>query len=89
MLRTDLETYIYRKPSVSEIYVICAPISEFDKATKAIGSLDSNGVSLSIFYTYFKSILTEKISATLQLWSFIILDKQVAGPSKDSRVSTV
>ncbi|NKB33864.1 MAG: DNA/RNA endonuclease G [Pseudomonadales bacterium] len=64
-----------RKPSISETYVICGPIFDFDKATTAIGAEDNNGVSLPIPHAYFKSILTENTRGTLHMWSFILPNK--------------
>ena len=64
------------KKNILETYVICGPLFYFDKATELIGSEDDNGVSLPIPHAYFKSILTENNRGTLDLWSFILPNKE-------------
>lgn len=87
----DLEGAVRRldsKPSISETYVICGPIFDFDRATRAIGSEDGNGVTLPIPHEYFKSILTENTRGTLHMWSFIIPNKTTSEPLDSFLVPT-
>ena len=76
------------KPSISETYVICGPIFDFDKATRAIGSEDDNGVSLPIPHAYFKSVLTENTRGALHMWSFILPNKGTSSELEEFRVPT-
>ena len=64
------------KKNILETYVICGPLFYFDKATDLIGSEDDYGVSLPIPHAYFKSILTENNRGTLDLWTFILPNKE-------------
>ena len=76
-----LETQIRKldeKKDILETYVISGPIFDFEKATRFIGENDSNGVSLPIPTHYFKSILTENNKGKLDMWSFILANKDWA-----------
>jgi len=61
---------------IYETYVISGPIFDFNAQVKTIGSLDDNGVTLPVPHSYFKSILTENKRGKLEMWSFIIPNKE-------------
>jgi len=87
----DLEAEIRRldaKKTIFETYVICGPIFDFDKAVNSIGTQDSNGVSLPIPHSYFKSVLTENNRGSLNMWSFVIPNKGTNKPLSSFQVST-
>jgi len=71
----ELETKVRelnKKKSIFETYVISGPIFFFDKNIVCIGSEDTNGVSLPVPHSYFKSVLTENSRGNLHMWSFIL-----------------
>ena len=65
------------KTNVFETYVISGPIFYFDEEVKMMGD-DVKGidVSLPIPHAFFKSILVEKNTGTINMWSFIIPNKK-------------
>jgi len=66
-----------RDPKVFETYVISGPIFYFDKDVKMMGDDDDSiDVSLPIPHAFFKSILVEKNTGTINMWSFIIPNKK-------------
>ncbi len=73
---------------VLETYVISGPLFYFDQEVVMIGSTDENGVTLPIPHAFFKSVLTESKTGTLNMWSFIIPNEDVAGNIEDFSVST-
>ncbi|MFK7774323.1 MAG: DNA/RNA non-specific endonuclease [Saprospiraceae bacterium] len=65
-----------QQEKVFETYVLTGPIFYFDTEVEMIG--DSNeriNVSLPIPHAFFKSILTENNTGTINMWSFIIPNK--------------
>lgn len=75
-------------PTVFETYVISGPIFLFDTMIEEIGSQDDNGVTLPIPHAYFKSVLTERNSGALNMWSFLLSNEASNKPLADFRVST-
>ena len=76
------------KKNILETYVISGPIFHFDKPVKFIGLDDSNQVEVPIPNSFFKSVLTEKHTGRLQMWSFIIPNARATKPLEYYRVST-
>ena len=76
------------KKKILEVYVICGPIFYFDKAVVSIGEEDDNEVSLPIPHAYFKSILAENNTGRLQMWSFIMENKDLDQPLETCLVPT-
>ncbi|VAV83315.1 hypothetical protein MNBD_BACTEROID02-405 [hydrothermal vent metagenome] len=62
--------------NVLETYVISGPLFYFDKKVIMMGD-EKEGISvtLPIPHAFFKSILTEKNTGTINMWSFIIPNK--------------
>ena len=63
-------------PKIYETFVICGPIFDFNTEVLTIGAMDNNGVTLPVPHYYFKSILTENHRGALEMWSFIIPNKE-------------
>lgn len=86
----NLEAEIRRldaKKTIFETYVICGPIFDFDKAVNSIGTQDSNGVSLPIPHSYFKSVIAENNRGSLLMWSFVIPNKGTTKPLDSFQVA--
>ncbi|MBT3233123.1 MAG: DNA/RNA endonuclease G [Calditrichaeota bacterium] len=73
---------------VFETYVICGPLFNFAEAVQVIGADDSNKVSIPIPHAYFKSILTERNTGTIYMWSFIMPNKESDEPLSSFLVPT-
>lgn len=87
----DLESEVRRLdgfPTVFETYVISGPIFFYDTMIEEIGSEDDNGVTLPIPHAYFKSVLVEKNTGTLNMWSFLMKNQASTKPLADFRVPT-
>ena len=76
------------KPKVLETYVICGPIFYFDQPVEWIGTEDDNGVTLPIPNAYFKSVLIEKNTGTLNMWSFMMPNEPTDDPLDAFQVET-
>ena len=62
---------------VFETYVISGPLFYFDQEVVMIGGQDENiKVTLPIPHAFFKSVLTERNTGTIYMWSFIIPNKK-------------
>ena len=62
---------------VFETYVISGPIFYFDKDVIMMGDeVDGIDVTLPIPHAFFKSVLCEKNTGTINMWSFIIPNKK-------------
>jgi len=77
-----------KKADVLSTYVICGPIFYFDKPVKLIGNNDSNDVSIPVPNAYFKSILTENKNGSLNMWSFLLENKELNKSIEKFLVST-
>ena len=87
----ELETEVRNldaKNNIFETYVLSGPIFDFIKKVNSVGTEDGNGVSIPIPHAYFKSILTENNRGTLNMWSFIIPNKNTDEPLSSFQVST-
>lgn len=73
---------------IYETYVICGPIFDFNKGVKTIGSEDTNGITLPVPHSYFKSILTENDKGALHMWSFIMPNEKSNKSLESFRVPT-
>ena len=73
---------------ILETYVICGPIFYFDKPVKFIGKKDNNEVAIPIPNAFFKSVLTENNRGHLNMWSFILPNKQARQPLEEFQVAT-
>ncbi|GGI56899.1 DNA/RNA non-specific endonuclease [Winogradskyella haliclonae] len=87
-----LETAVRKLDSlkkVFETYVISGPIFFFDEEIEMIGDDDENiKVSLPIPHAFFKSILVENNTGTINMWSFIIPNKITSEPLESFLVET-
>jgi len=60
-------------PKVFETYVISGPLFYFDREVKMMGDENEKiSVTLPIPHAFFKSVLVEKNTGTIKMWSFII-----------------
>lgn len=74
---------------VFETYVISGPLFFFDQEVVMIGDDDDKiDVSLPIPHAFFKSILVENNSGTINMWSFIIPNKITSEPLESFLVET-
>jgi endonuclease G len=74
---------------VFETYVISGPLFYFDQEVIMMG--DDNPdikVSLPIPHAFFKSVLTERNTGTIYMWSFIIPNEPSNAPLEDFLVET-
>lgn len=55
-----------------EVYVVSGPIFNVGKAIEVIGIDNGNEVAIPVPHAYFKSVLAEKHTGMLALWSFIL-----------------
>ena len=76
------------RADIYETYVICGPIFDFAQLVKSIGKGDDNEVTIPIPHYYFKSILTENHKGTLNMWSFMIPNKNTTKKLADFIVPT-
>jgi endonuclease G len=88
----DLEDDIRRlneTPTVLETYVICGPVFYFDQPVVCIGADDdTNEVSIPVPNAYFKSVLAEKRTGALHMWSFIFPNAPASEPVASFQVPT-
>ena len=75
-------------PSILETYVICGPIFDFTKPTIEIGKNTRNTVSIPVPTHYFKSVLVEKRTGTIDIWSLLFPKADTDKPLEDFRVRT-
>ncbi len=74
---------------VFETYVISGPIFNFDQEVVMMGHEDDNiSVTLPIPHAFFKSVLTERNTGTINMWSFIIPNKKTDEKLEDFLVET-
>ena len=57
---------------VYEVYVISGPIFNFDLVIETIQTTDSSPIKLPVPHSFFKSVLAERRSGALHMWSFVI-----------------
>ena len=57
---------------VYEVYVISGPIFDFDFVIETITTNDGSPIKLPIPHAYFKSVLAERRSGALHMWSFVL-----------------
>ena len=70
-----LETAIRRLnelEDVYEVYVISGPIFDFDLVIETITTTDDNPIKLPVPHLFFKSVLAERKSGALHMWSFVM-----------------
>ena len=74
---------------VFETYVISGPLFYFDQEVVMMGDDDPNiSVSLPIPHAFFKSVLTERNTGTIYMWSFIVPNEESHAPLEDFLVET-
>ncbi|RZN82540.1 MAG: DNA/RNA endonuclease G [Winogradskyella sp.] len=74
---------------VFETYVISGPLFFFDEEVIMIGDNDKKiDVSLPIPHAFFKSVLVENNTGTINMWSFIIPNKITSEPLESFLVET-
>jgi len=62
---------------ILETYVISGPLFYFDLEVEMIGDIENDKVvTLPIPHAFFKSVLTENNRGTINMWSFIIPNKE-------------
>ncbi|MFT5386161.1 MAG: endonuclease G [Saprospiraceae bacterium] len=87
-----LETAVRKLDSdekVFETYVISGPMFYFDQEVVMMGDQDENiSVTLPIPHAFFKSVLSERNTGTINMWSFIIPNKKSDDDLKDFLVKT-
>ncbi len=75
-----------------EVYVICGPLFYINREIEVIGDkmhdADKNEVVIPIPHAYFKSVLAENLKGRLTLWSFIMENKGLPGPTTDYLMPT-
>ncbi|MFT6319449.1 MAG: endonuclease G, partial [Granulosicoccus sp.] len=77
------------KKNIFETYVISGPIFYFDKDVIMMGNKNEDiSVTLPIPHAFFKSVLVEKNTGTIDMWSFIIPNKKSIGKLEDYLVKT-
>jgi endonuclease G len=77
------------KENIFETYVISGPIFYFDKDVIMMGNKNEDiSVTLPIPHAFFKSVLVEKNTGTIDMWSFIIPNKKSIGKLEDYLVKT-
>lgn len=57
---------------VCEVYVISGPIFDFDLVIETITTSDASPIKLPIPHLFFKSVLAERRSGALHMWSFVM-----------------
>ena len=75
-------------PSVMETYVICGPLFDFSVPTKEIGVDTNNTVTIPVPTHYFKSVLVERKTGRIDIWSFMFPNEDTDKPLKDFQVKT-
>lgn len=74
---------------VFETYVISGPLFYFDKDVIMMGDdVEGIDVTLPIPHAFFKSVLCEKNTGTISMWSFIIPNKKSSKDLSDFLVKT-
>jgi endonuclease G len=77
------------KKNIFETYVISGPLFYFDKEVVMMGNENEKiKVSLPIPHAFFKSILAEKNTGTINMWSFIIPNEKSNEPLENYLVKT-
>lgn len=75
-----------------EVYSICGPLFDVGKKIDVIGDKmhdgDKNEVVIPIPHAYFKSVLAENLRGKLTLWSFIMDNRGLQGPTTKFLVPT-
>lgn len=57
---------------VYEVYVTSGPIFDFRFVIETITTSDNNPIKLPVPHLFFKTVLAERRSVALHLWSFVI-----------------
>lgn len=57
---------------VYEVYVISGPIFDFNLVIETIETADNSPIKLPVPHLFFKSVLAERKSGALHMWSFIM-----------------
>jgi len=57
---------------VYEVYVISGPVFDFDLVIDTLTTSDDGPIKLPIPHSFFKSVLAERKSGRLDMWSFIL-----------------
>ena len=77
---------------IAEVYVVCGPLFDVGKKIEVIGNKvdedDKNEVVIPVPHAFFKSILAERVSGSLKLWSFILPHEASEAPLSSFRVRT-
>ncbi len=60
---------------VYEVYVISGPIFDFDLVIETIQTTDDSPIKLPVPHAFFKSVLAERKSGALHMWSFVMPHK--------------
>jgi len=57
---------------VYEVYVVSGPIFDFDLVIDTLTTSDDSPIKLPIPHSFFKSVLAERKSGRLDMWSFVL-----------------
>jgi len=72
-----------------ETYVLTAPVFDFRKVIKTLGDRNNTfGIDVPIPHYFVKSVLVEKKSGALWLWTFMMENKKLDGNLEDYLVKT-
>lgn len=78
-----------REDDILETQVISGPIFDFREPIQTIGSTEEGGVTLPIPHAFFKSVLSEKRTGTLLMWSFMLKNEPSNEDLETFRVPTI
>lgn len=76
------------RKDIAETYVMSGPIFDFLSATNFIGERDNNGIKIPIPTHFFKSVLVERNSGKIDIWTFEMKNEELDGSLADYLVST-
>ncbi|MBQ4875229.1 MAG: DNA/RNA non-specific endonuclease [Rickettsiaceae bacterium H1] len=77
-----------KREEILKTYVVSGPIFCFEDSIKFIGLQDKSNIGIPIPSAFFKSMLTEDIKGRLNIWSFIMPNKESNKSPSEFRVPT-
>lgn len=76
-------------PEILETYVLTAPVFYFDRVVESIGGDTTNyGINIPVPHAFVKSVLAEGRDGHLELWTFLMENKEQTGNLEDFLVAT-
>lgn len=76
------------RADVYETYVVTGPIFDFDTVIDVITTTDGSPIELPVPHAFFKSVLAERKSGALHMWSFVMPHQNSTKPLQSFRVPT-